>query len=196
MKNLLFLTLPLLFASCLSPSTSPEPHYYQLQSKPDLGTSKKEFAIPYLIVGPVAVSPYLDRPQIVLRENEHQIKYLSNERWAEPLTVNISTVVASNLRQHFDTTDISPGAPTLAINKEENRVLILINRLDVDVDGNAYLDVQWGIVFPNPDKESIPHEGIYQTKITQDTMLDRVTALNDLIAEFSADLAKSIAEEM
>ncbi|MDF3129749.1 PqiC family protein [Kiritimatiellaeota bacterium B1221] len=196
MKTLLLLSLPLLFAGCLSPSASPARKYYQLQEAEITEVSKKKMDFPFLVIGPVDVSPYLDQSKFALRVNSHEIEYQEYQRWAEPLELNISSILAANLRQYFQTTDISPTAPKLLLGQEQSRVMILINRMDVDTDGKAFLSIQWAMLNREKKNDSIVHEKDYQTTVSQNDMLGRVTALNRLITEFSLDLAKGIEKEL
>ncbi len=196
MKTFLLLSLPLFFAGCISPHTSPEPKYYQLRKSEISERTEKDFSIPFLVIGPVDLNPYLDHPRFALRIGQHEIQYQEYQRWAEPLELNISSVLAANLRQYFQTTVISPIAPKLLLGKEQGRVMILINRMDVDSEGNAELEVQWAMLNRDGKENSIIHESLYKS-IAQDTgMLARVEALNDCITAFSLDLAKGIENEL
>jgi uncharacterized lipoprotein YmbA len=57
-------------------------------------------------VGPVELSEYLDRPQIVTQtsESEHGVDQFS--QWAEPLEINIARVLARNLSALLSTKNI------------------------------------------------------------------------------------------
>ena len=48
-------------------------------------------------VFPVAMPDYLDRPQVVTRVSENEIKLDEFNRWAEPLKENFYTVLVENL---------------------------------------------------------------------------------------------------
>ena len=196
MKTLLFLTIPLFLAGCLSPSTSPKPTYYLLQPATDFARSEKEFTLPFLIIGPIDLSPYLDQPKIALRVGENQIEYQDYDRWAEPLDVNISSVLAENLRDYYQTPNVGQGAPKILLRRERPRVLILINRMDVSEKGVATLSTQWALSLKGKDIPSIVHQSDYQTEVQGTDMLSRVNALNQLLTEFSLALAKTIEEEM
>lgn len=196
MKYLLLLTLSFLFAGCLSPSPSPKIQYYRLHPANEFGRSEKEFNLPYLIIGPIDLSPYLDQPKFALKVNEHEIEYQSYQRWAEPLEVNIASVLAGNLRQYFQTSKIGPGAPKLLLSRELSRVLILLNRVDVDLEGNAHLSVQWSLNLNQNGEASKVYEGTYDTQAQGSDMLSRVSALHQLFNEFSLDLARTLEDEM
>jgi len=196
MKRLLLLSIPLLFAGCISPKTSPVQKNYQLLPAETMGTSSKEFTLPFLVIGPVEINLYLDQSRFALRVNDHQIQYQDYQRWAEPLGNNISNVLSANLRTYFQVSDILPNTPRLLLGKEQLRVIILVNRMDVDLEGKALLDVQWFLINPKQKKEALIHTGTYTGTAADTTMLSRVTALNKLLTEFSLDLAKGLEKEL
>lgn len=195
MKKMLFITLPLLLTGCLSPKPSRQPAFYQLREAADLPRAEADFPLPFLIIGPVDLSPYLDQPRFALRLTENEIQYQEYQRWAEPLAQNIASVLSANLRHYFQTADIGPHAPRLVLNKEQPRVLLLINRLDVDQDNQAMLDLQWALTPPPSGGKPAVHQGTYLTRAASDSPADRVAALNQLLTECSLDIAKTIEGE-
>lgn len=195
MKTLLLFTIPLLFTGCLSPKPSPKSQYYLLQPDKEFATSTKEFGLPFLIIGPVDLSPYLDQPKIAVQVGEHEIAYQEYHRWAEAVEENVASVLADNLRQYFQTPNIGPGAPKILLRLEQSRVLILINRMDLDLDGNVSLSVQWAVSLKDKNSPPKVHLQTYTTKASSEEIPDQVSALNQLVNTFSLDLAKSIEQE-
>ena len=52
---------------------------------------------PLLVLSPVKVASYLDRPQMVVALSEHEFRLSESHRWADRLDVNISRVSTQNL---------------------------------------------------------------------------------------------------
>src|SRR3954468_11900896 len=50
-----------------------------------------------LAVGPVGLPEYVDRPQIVTGDSGNELQQAFFEQWAEPLTSNLTRVLANNL---------------------------------------------------------------------------------------------------
>lgn len=195
MKTLLLLTTALIFAGCLSPSPSPKPQYYMLQPAETFPVSEQSFDYPFLIIGPIDLSPYLDQPKFALQVSKHEIQYQEYHRWAEALEVNVASVVAENLRHYFQTTQIGPGAPKLLLRREQPRILVLINRMDVDLAGKAHLSVQWALNVKDKTDQPTVHLKSYQAQVQGDDMPARISALNQLVTAFSLDVARSIESE-
>lgn len=75
--------------------TPPREQFYTLNT-PALSSGKA--GSPLLVVAQVSLPEMLDRPQIVVRNGEHQIQLLEQQRWAEPLKSNFSAALAGQLQ--------------------------------------------------------------------------------------------------
>jgi uncharacterized protein len=196
MKIFLLLPIALLLVGCLSPNTSPEIQFYQLEGRPEKQAQSEaadNFPLTFLIVGPIATSPYLDNQKIALHTPPNGISYEHYHRWAEPLGDNIAEVISTNLRIAFSTAKISPTTPGLLLRTEHPRLLISISRFDADEEGMIRLKAQWAFV--NIAKDS-PHSDIqyrsYQVQAEGDSIEDKVAAMNSTITQLSADLAENL----
>jgi len=80
-------------------------------------------------LGPVTIPDYLDRPQIVTRTNQHSVLLAEFDRWAEPLSGNISRTLAENLSSLLQTDTVVlypwPGSVDIAY-----QVLVDVFRFD------------------------------------------------------------------
>lgn len=93
----LLLTTTLVLCGCLG--RSPQTKFYLLYPSPsqeptEVVTTQKDLIIG---VGPVELSEYLDRPQIVTQTSESELRVDQFSQWAEPLEINIARVLAGNL---------------------------------------------------------------------------------------------------
>lgn len=75
--------------------TPPREQFYTLNAAP---LTSGKAGSPLLVVAQVSLPEMLDRPQIVLRNGEHQIHLLELQRWAEPLKSNFSAALAGQLQ--------------------------------------------------------------------------------------------------
>jgi uncharacterized lipoprotein YmbA len=50
---------------------------------------------------PLSIDETVDRPQIVIMNGEREVKYLEQQRWAQPLKYEIGRVVGEHLSAHF-----------------------------------------------------------------------------------------------
>ena len=58
-------------------------------------------------VGPIVLPHYLDRPQIVTRTGQNELRLAEFDRWAEPLTENVSRVLTEDLCKLLETEQVS-----------------------------------------------------------------------------------------
>jgi hypothetical protein len=102
-----------------------------------------------LLVGPVTLPRYLDRPQIVTRPTPNQLALAEYDRWGGRLDDNVARVLAQDLAGQL-------GTGRVAIFPREQR---LPDALQVSVDvsrfeqvgdnGEVELDAQWSLYPPN-----------------------------------------------
>jgi uncharacterized lipoprotein YmbA len=84
---------------------SPQTKFYLLYPSPSLEAKEVATTEEDLIigVGPVELSEYLDRPQIVTQTSESELRVDQFNQWAEPLELNIARVLARNLSTSLST---------------------------------------------------------------------------------------------
>jgi len=181
--------IAVLVSSCAS---SPDPHYFRLETPANLaaipGAGVNDRAV---IIGPFQLAEYLDRPQIVTREGVNGITIADYERWAEPLDANFQAVVAANVGRLLGS-DRVLEFPASNIVKPDRRVTGRVSRLDVDGDGLAVLEVQWGVL--DGAGMVVRPGGVsrYEARVTGEGAAARVAALNATVAAFSLDLSAAV----
>jgi uncharacterized protein len=95
-------------------------------------------------LGPVIIPDYLDRPQIVTRSSQNTVQLAEFDRWAEPLSGNISRTLCENLSflLHNDSVVPYPWPGSMDVTYQ---VLVEIYRFDGVLGEKAWLDAQWSI---------------------------------------------------
>jgi len=147
----------------------------------------------YVVVGPVSLPSYLNRPQMVARRSDHTLSVSEFQRWAEPLDEGIARTVAENLSRltggekmfiyPFDTPKASAAM----------QVFMEVVRFDTDDAGNAVLDVRWGV--KNGKKEILLTRHTTLAGVVEGTdQPARAKALSRLVAEFSRDVAETLVK--
>jgi uncharacterized lipoprotein YmbA len=102
----ILLTATLVLCGCLG--RSPQTKFYLLYIIPspeitEVVTTQKDLRIG---VGPIELSEYLDRPQIVTQTSESELRVDQFNQWAETLDGNIARVLASNLSTLLSTENL------------------------------------------------------------------------------------------
>lgn len=96
-----------------------------------------------LVIGPVSVAPYLDRPQIVTRGQGVRVSLAEFDRWAEPLDKNLARVLAEDVARLTAASVLV--VPAWDEDKAEARVLVDVERLDGALGGEATLVAWWSL---------------------------------------------------
>lgn len=95
-------------------------------------------------VGPVMVAEYVDRPNLVVAESEHQLGVAENHRWAGDLSSAIARVTAANLGRRWGTGNVRtyPWRDEDGLRKQ---VVLDIRQFHAGADGDAILEAGWRV---------------------------------------------------
>jgi len=96
-------------------------------------------------VGPVAVPPYLDRPQIVTRTSRAKLVLADLDQWAAPLPDTIARVLAENLSLLIPTERVvlHPWPRTL---DPDYQVTVEVLQFDRGPGGEVVLAARWSLL--------------------------------------------------
>lgn len=122
--------------------TTKESTFYQLTETANMQLSGLERGIA-IGVGPVNIPPYLDRPQIVIRNVGHKLDLSEYNRWVEPLADSIPRVIIINLSNSLESTRVFKVPRRNKTIPLEFRVEIDIARFDGELGGDAVLVARW-----------------------------------------------------
>ena len=144
-RRLLLLGLGLLFF--LGCASSPLPRLYTLSSLQEGGIERKESTSDQDLVigvGPIKLSDYLDRTEIVTRSSSNKITISDFDLWAGSLAEDFSRVLAENLSVLLSTENVIvyPG-PRSAL--AHYRITVDVIRFDGPLGGDVSLIARWAI---------------------------------------------------
>jgi hypothetical protein len=184
---LLLSVLLLSLAACVGGS-SPPSQFYMLEPisgvghKGPAGTFKK----PAIVLSPVRIPHYVDRPQIVTATGKNAYQLSELNRWAETLDHNISRVLAQNLTILVPAKVLFSNTSTTA---EPANFGVSVNILEFHVDpqGQAGLTAQWHIA--RSDGMLVDQHVSYRAPASTTDYRIIVEALNDCLNRLSNDLA-------
>lgn len=183
----------IMLAGCIGGKSSPA-KFYVLNSLPNPEAEKQVTAAEHGVaigVGPVAIPPYLDRPEIVTRASGNELHLAEFERWAEPLQQNFSRVLAENLAVLIptDRTAIFPWKQSTAI---DYQVAVEVTRFEGYADGHSSLMARWNIVGPDGKKELVARQSSFSASANALGYEARVSALSRMVADLSREIATAI----
>lgn len=188
-----FVFLPLLsilllsLAACVGGSTSPSQFYMlepisELGHKGPAGTIKK----PVIVLSPVRIPYYVDRPQIVTATGKNVYQLSELNRWTEALDHNINRVLAQNLTFLVPAEVVFSNNPN-ATERVTFRLSVNILEFHVDPQGQAGLKAEWRIT--RQDGTALNQQVSYQAPASTTDYSVMVRALNECLDRLSHDLA-------
>ena len=192
------LALALVLNGCLGgPSPTPATRFYILNSLYSAENVNRPQPVMNLDenislgIGPVRLSQVLDRPQIVIRTSQNEIRVADLDRWAAPLQENITNVLADNLTTLLSTGSILkfPWKMTLPI---EYQIVLEITRFDGMPGDNVDLRARWAILGENGRNVYAKAKTVLTERIGGDTIAEMVSALSRLVAKLSLEIAQEI----
>ena len=135
---IVLLALTVSLCACMGKTASSK--FYVLSSLPQSKLSEAEGTS----VLPVAMPDHLDRPQIVTRVSNNEIKIDEFSRWAEPLKENFYTVLVDNLSTLLNSEKVIKTAQNLGV-PLTLQVAVEVLQFDGILGGDAVLNVKWGL---------------------------------------------------
>jgi uncharacterized lipoprotein YmbA len=138
----------ILFAVLLSLGacgTTPPTKFFLLSPLPATGTpaASSDHQL-RLGVGPINLPEYLDRPQIVTRAADNEMRLADDRRWAEPLQDNFAHVLGENLARLLGTGQVHefPWPPAQAI---DYQIVVTVIHFEGDTSGKVSLVARWDV---------------------------------------------------
>ena len=171
--------------------TSPPARYYALSEPAATSVAKTGSAV--VVFGPFNVASYLQRPQIVVRDANHELQLGEFDRWAESPQVALVPWLARDVDRQLPNA-VVVAFPSIGHADAPYRVRGTISQWDTDASGAAVLVVQWECV---TDKEAVLvplRTSRYTAQATKaGNYGDIVRAMNQTLADFAAEVAAALA---
>ncbi len=144
----------------------------------------------------IQIPSHLNRPQIVTRDGPNSLVLAEFDRWAEPLSDNLTRILIENLghllsEQRVFVTSWRGGM------KSDYRIFLETTRFDIEADG-AVLDAIWGLLGGPDDtvvlkRRSVVREGI---EGKQEDYAAKVAALSRALGVLSQKIATGIKDTL
>jgi uncharacterized lipoprotein YmbA len=178
-------------AVCLSAcgGKSATSQFYVLSPLPQASLSAAEG--PVIGVFPVSMPDYLDRPQIVTRVSDNEIKLDEFSRWAEPLKDSFTRALVQNLSTLLNTAKVvrttgSTGFP-MAL-----QVGVEVVQFDGTLGGEVVLIAKWGLFEAEGKKLLMGKRSSFKEPTGAATYEALVAAESRAVAALSREIAEAI----
>lgn len=188
--KMILVLLTLLLAGC---GTTPPTRFYLLTPE-DQSTGNRVLSSDMVVgVGPVRLTDYLGRPQVVFRESSNRLKIEEFERWGGSLETNIGWVVAENLTRILGTESVVTFPWERAM-VPEFQISIDIRRLDATANNETRLTALWRILGDDGRKILAIHRSDITQRATDTSIEALVAAQSRALTTMSEEIAAKIRE--
>ena len=142
-------------------------------------------------VGPVRLPQYLDRSQVVSRSSQNRLELAQFEKWAEPIRVNFSRVLAENLSILLATRHVSIF-PWLKSNRIDYQIILEVTRFDGVRGENALLRARWSIFGKDGKELLLNRYSNYREPLTTDDTEALVAGQSLAVEHLSREIARAL----
>lgn len=185
----------LLLAGCLlSDGAQPPSRFFTLY--PSATEPLPEFAgkapAPRPGIGPVRLAGYLDRPQLVTRRSDRELRISEVSLWAEPLAESFARALAANLAGLCACPDtaVFPWPEQTPVS---HRIRLEILRFDSGPDRQARLQINWTVQAGKGGAILISRQSRFTAPVAGTDDEAVVAALSETTAAFSREVAQALA---
>lgn len=144
---------------------------------------------PRIGLGPIRVSDYLDRPQIVTAVSEQEYQLAEDHRWAERLDRTLTRVLAENLSLLVPT-ERMVFHPWPRQQQVDAQVSVTIQELHVDATGQVRLAANWAL--RRNEKTLVNRKSFCRLPSSGTDYRQIVDAQSQCIGQLSHEIANSL----
>lgn len=144
-------------------------------------------------LGPVHFPDYLSRDQVVTRLSPNQVEISDTNRWAEPLNINFTQVLSTDLAEQLpsDRVVTFPWNLPAAL---DYQLRIEVTRFEADHDGSADLSAHWTLIDSRHGRQLFADESHLKDTINPGESAGGAAALSRLLNELSRQIAQRIRQ--
>jgi uncharacterized lipoprotein YmbA len=190
-RTLLSLSLFALIAGCSLLEPREDPTRYFVLSPTQAPTAAASTPLErQVVVGPLDLPDYLERPEIVLRSAPNEIEPSPVDRWAEQLDGAIMRVLCIDLAQLMPTTSVV-AFPTKTGEKPALQIEIALLEFGADTDGMTRLEGRW-TTRAAADGSRVTRAFRYERPTGDKDTKAIVAAMSALLAELAQAIATDV----
>jgi uncharacterized lipoprotein YmbA len=142
-------------------------------------------------VGPVSLAEYIDRPNLVLAENENQLSVAESHRWAGDLSASIARVTAANLGRRMNTGNVRVY-PWQGDDGIRYQITLDIRQFHGAADGHAVIEAGWR-AYSLPDRKlKASRTFVDREPLAADGYAPLVAAQSKLLSRLADDIANGL----
>jgi uncharacterized protein len=194
LDQLSLFTISLLVVILTGCASSPSSKFYQLNPLQDSASITRDASSGrnlIIVVGPVHIPDYLDRPQIVTRAGANELKLSEFDRWAGSLENDVTRVLVEDISSLLAADRFSAVRWTPYLESQvpaSYRVEVFVDRLEGTLGDSVLLKAQWA-VFAGNGSLLLKRESMIREQINGRSYDALVAAMSRAIERLSRDIA-------
>lgn len=188
-RRLITVALCLALAGCLSPRKDDSKFYVLSPVGSDSGAAVSTRPI-LLGLGPIKLPAYLDRQEVVTRIAANRLELSSTDRWAEPLDVDFTRVLAQDLSSDLGTQRIT-FFPWYSSTHVDFQVKVDVYRFEASQDGKVDLTAHWQVL-DGLGKLLTARDSSYSETAKAGDPGDSAAAMSRALGSLSKEIASTI----
>ena len=194
--TIIFLLLAL--TGCLG-GQSPPTNFYMLSplspSKAETSSASTEARI-HIGLETVVVAEYLNRSEIVVNLDNTIYQLADFNKWAEPLSDNLTRVLEENLTKLLQNDSINVSLASESSIPFDYRLEVDVLRLDGNLGDQVTLVTQWALLEAEEDDLIWMRRSEYQEQAADNTYKELVLAKSRTIEQLCRDMAVAIRKAL
>ena len=194
--SIIFLSLAL--TGCLG-GQSPPTNFYMLSplspSPAETSSASTEARI-HIGLETVVVAEYLNRSEIVVNLDNTIYQLADFNKWAEPLSDNLTRVLEENLTKLLQNDSINVSLASESSIPFDYRLEVDVLRLDGNLGDQVTLVTQWALLEAEEDDLIWMRRSEYQEQAADNTYKELVLAKSRTIERLSQDIAVAVKREL
>lgn len=147
-----------------------------------------------IALSPVELPEHLNRPQMVTRQNGHQVRVDEFNRWAEPLAVQVTEILAENLSMLLGTEGVVV-THRLKQTGVDFHLSVKILRFDGWPDKEATLVCRWNLGRGGEPASAHPQRFSAIRPLEGSDYTDLVAVMSRMLADLSREIANKIGAD-
>jgi uncharacterized lipoprotein YmbA len=144
--------------------------------------------------GPLAIPDYLDRPEIVTRTGQNEVRVNEFQRWGGSLDGNLSRIIVEDLSvllqaEHYSVIREAAAAQTRV--PIRYRVMVDVKRFDAAPGGMVVLEANWS-VYGMEKEMPLMRNSIISAKVSGTEFTDLVAAMSKAVEDLCREIAAAV----
>jgi uncharacterized lipoprotein YmbA len=170
----------------LAGCSSPENKYFTLSAAEPAAPTGQAVTGRTIAIDDIQIPAYLDRPQIVIKQDTNRADVREYERWVEPLDGMIRRVLAADLAARL-------GSGRVVDRPGKDSALLSVTIEEFGQDGDrAVLRGQWTLKAAGKDMPAAVHSFSRDEPLGKSETPDMVAAMSRLVGALGDEMAGSV----